>query len=733
MKSLGMNIHGINRKNQNRIWRAVALTAALLLFAGGSLEAYASQASQQSGVSKEENIYVNLSLDGSAENLYVVNSWLLETATELLDYGKYTSVRNLTTDAPISHAKGQIRVQAPAGRFRYQGTLDGAELPWEIAISWRLEGEEIDGAELAGKTGRLEMRIGIEPGEAADKAFTNHYQLQVTIPMDMTRCSNLQAAGAATANAGKQKQLIYTILPGQDREIVLTADVVDFEMDSILFQGLPVSMEMDNELLDLEELRERTEELSGKAEEFSEDALTITGGADSLREGISGLAQGTGTLRDGLKSYTDGTGMIEDGMQMLQEGSEELLNGSGQLAGGITALRQGIDQLNGGFQGDNGLVSGSAQLADGIKQIRDRIQEMADGVGNMDLAEIQEELLNASRALLDAEADLLIARAKTTLQEMELEEPAWEGNQEEQLWRLSGHLKTLIVRVAVELGNQTEGGSGAEDSGTANSESGGSIAEETSDEGTSGEEGSESGNPVHTEEDLETLLNLRSDTDQLLGNYETLGQMSDLPGGGDMPEQLEEIKTALDAFLFGIGQLSDGASALADGIRQVGDGVEALSDGASQLESGGYQLTDGIRQFGEGISGFSDGAKELENAAQGLLDGANQLFDSSSDFAEGIGEVADTARELRESTDSFKDQTSDMEENLNEDLDRALDEFSSEGYRPVSFTSDQNENVTLVQFEMKTSAIRIPQEPAKIHVEEKKGFWERLLALFGLV
>ena len=65
-------------------------------------------------------------------------------------------------------------------------------------------------------------------------------------------------------------------------------------------------------------------------------------------------------------------------------------------------------------------------------------------------------------------------------------------------------------------------------------------------------------------------------------------------------------------------------------------------------------------------------------------------------------------------------------------MDGVIDELSGSGFEPVSFVSDQNTNVELVQFVMKTEGIRIPEE-ADIPVEEEPmSFWQRLLALFGL-
>lgn len=91
----------------------------------------------------------------------------------------------------------------------------------------------------------------------------------------------------------------------------------------------------------------------------------------------------------------------------------------------------------------------------------------------------------------------------------------------------------------------------------------------------------------------------------------------------------------------------------------------------------------------------------------------------------------DGADSLREGTDEFKEKSKDMDGQIHEEIDGVVDSFSGSDFVPVSFVSDKNKNVELVQFVMKTAGIQIP-EPEEIPVEEEpEGFWKRLAALFG--
>ena len=75
--------------------------------------------------------------------------------------------------------------------------------------------------------------------------------------MDMDKCSRLQAAGATVGNVGASKQLVYNIMAGQEKDIVITADVLDFTMDPISFQGVPMSFDLDRDSLSMDSLTEK--------------------------------------------------------------------------------------------------------------------------------------------------------------------------------------------------------------------------------------------------------------------------------------------------------------------------------------------------------------------------------------------------------------------------------------------------------------------------------------------
>lgn len=72
---------------------------------------------------KQEVVYVNLAADGSVADIYVVNIFDLDKTGQIIDYGDYTALRNMTTDDEILFEDETVRIQTEARKLYYEGHL----------------------------------------------------------------------------------------------------------------------------------------------------------------------------------------------------------------------------------------------------------------------------------------------------------------------------------------------------------------------------------------------------------------------------------------------------------------------------------------------------------------------------------------------------------------------------------------------------------------------------------
>ena len=900
-------------KNRNkcgkRACRVTAFALCGVLISGSVTPVYAAD----ENTPKDENVYVNLNQDGSVDGIYVVNSYRLDADTQIVDYGNYESVKNLTSDAEIQQQKGTVTVDAQAGEFFYQGNLQSKEIPWEISISYTLDGKEVSAEELAGKNGKLGISIHVGQNDQVDSEFFDNYLLQVTLTMDMERCSNLEAPGATAANVGTDKQLVYSILAGSEKDITVTADVLDFEMDAISFQGLPMNLDVDRELFSLDDLHDKAGEVSDAADEFSDGAQDLEGGVNSLQEGVEGLQSGAESLKEGIDSYADGAKSLGDGIDTLQDGSNDLADGAQELVDGIVSLQDGANQLRDGYSGENGAASGARKLADGVKELKAGSHQLSEGVSALidmisglgtnsagSLDQKAQEALNGAEELNAAlgmfhikidtgnEGDSYFTRMGTLSDSLEGiimniisylgsgmgssagngEDEATEPVTDESITGSTDEETLLEEETSTEeessteeasteedtstegeTSSEAEGEEGTDETGQSGTEDGnntgdagedGSSSEETessgeesssegagstestgdassseetgsssegsspaatgSNENDSTPEGSNSGsdapsvessspdNVAEPQNELESpadgstaavmktavrmgeavqtaalrsgkeagrvislsagqggdspasmdfsfiigkLIELKAGADQLLGAYEVANTISASLGSEETQAQLAQLKEGAAALDAGIGELEGATDALADGIGQLADGTSQLADGVSELVDGGNEFADGTKELADGVSDLADGVDVLNDASEALQDGSAQLADGTGELLDGTGDLADGVSDLKEGTDEFKDQAGDIDTQIDEEVDSVINDLSGSDFEQISFVSDRNANVELVQFVMQTEGIQIPEETDIPVEEEPMSFWQRLLALFG--
>lgn len=274
---------------------------------------------------KEEVVYGLLNLDGSVNNLYVVNIF---NGGKVTDYGNYSEIQNMTSSEELTQKGDQITISTGANKFYYQGTLKNKELPWNISIKYFLDGKEISGSELAGKSGKLKITISVKQNDKINSTFFNNYALQISLPLDTKLSSNIEAGNATVAEAGGKKQLSYTVLPGNSMDIAVTADVHDFEMEPIAINGIKLSLgiNVDND------------EFTGQIEELENAIMELDNGAGELLKGVNQLS-------DGMQKYTDGMKAFNDGLSQLSAGADDLNTGANALSDGLSELTKQNDSL----------------------------------------------------------------------------------------------------------------------------------------------------------------------------------------------------------------------------------------------------------------------------------------------------------------------------------------------------------------------------------------------------
>lgn len=505
--------------------------------------------SQEASASKEEVVYANLSNDGSVKSVYVVNIFESDEGGIIKDKGDYESVLNLTDTSEIRLVDNELSFSMSPGRFYYQGNMKSLLLPWDFDIGYYLDGAPISADDIGGKSGALEITISTGDSAYSDKAFFENYMLQVSLTLDTSKCRNISANGATVANAGKDKIINFTVMPGNSGVLKVSAVVVDFEMQAIQITGIPLSLNID--LPDTGSLAEELSPLSDAIRQLNNGTSQLSAGIEEIKYGFSEYTNGLSELRGGSAGFLAGLKMITEQNSALTSGSAAILEGLRTLSTSLeTGEFSGLGQLS--------------ELTGALSQLSEAVDRAAAGLKELETNYSQGyAAISAAIDALPQEAiddSVLAALSVSTDPNVLTLLSAYQG-QYEAIMRLNAtfsSLRSLFDGLAPALSQ---------------SASGLSEVSLTLQNISAALKSSLTGSDLS-----ESVGGLKSGVNLLLANYEEFHQGITAYTGG-----LKELEAGYVAFDGGMGGLYDGGAEILNGLNGLSGGASELSDGTDEL------------------------------------------------------------------------------------------------------------------------------------------------------
>ena len=143
--------------------RRLSKALAMFLAAALTIPAAVPVAASESTADKEETVYVKTDANGE-EKTVIVSDWLKNFSGEakIKDATDLTDVENVKGNETYKRGKkDSITWNANGKDIYYQGETT-KELPVGVNITYYLDGKEIQPSELAGKSGKVKIRINYE-------------------------------------------------------------------------------------------------------------------------------------------------------------------------------------------------------------------------------------------------------------------------------------------------------------------------------------------------------------------------------------------------------------------------------------------------------------------------------------------------------------------------------------------------------------------------------------------
>lgn len=654
--------------------KLIAAVLAVLMTVPMSLGAFA--ADTEGG--KEEVIYAVTDASGAVKGLYSVNIF---DGGNITDYGDYSSVKILNTTDKITKNGDIVTINSSKDKVYYEGYMNSSEIPWNIAITYKLDGEEISPENLAGKSGALTINIKVSENKNCGGSFYKSFALQAALKLDTKLCKNIIAEGATVANVGSDKQLSYIVLPGKGADLTVTAEVQNFEMDPITINGIKLNLNFDVQI---------------KASDFDFDLSEITDKLTSLKNASTALDNGADKLKSGLST--------------LDEGMTKINDGSAKLKAGLSALGSSSNALN----------AAAAKLADNIfASATEKLQAKLITSG-LTSSKASNYTLTRSNyiATLAKLSGGIPTTGQTSLAELQIRRGL----------AAKGITDSNTQNFLMTLANGLLSGSRAANTGDALALSG-SMLNDAAFVKTAVDSYSANTQVLTL---AAALMSKPYSLSKEAAVATACTAVSLSPANPQSRLSDAALKVTNASLVSAVTPNADEISSL--GKRTAAENLVAAS---TQYKSVKNQL-DSVVKFLTSLNTYTDGVDSAADSFNTLADGLNSAKDASEMLTKGAGELKNGTGELKSETskidaDKVKDETlKKAQSQIDDKIKNIKSGLLGSDEKTVSFISDKNTDVKAVQFVIKTDGIKKPAVEAKPTAEPQLNFWQKFLKLFGL-
>lgn len=335
----------------------------------------------ESMIKSEENVYVNVDAYGNVEKVNIYHEYQFYGQEKLVEYGDYTKFQVLSGNIEPKVSGDEIEWQVSGEKnlsYLAETDLDKAnQLPWKFQLTYFLNGVETSASELPGKAGLVKVKIEILPNLEAPEYYRNNYMLEITGSFDMTNYLSVFSEDATEVMVGKTKQLMFIILPGEEKTVEIEIGTDNFEMDGLTFAMVPLQ----GEILEV-------------VENLAKDKNDMEDAMDQSNQSLSVILTQMSNMTKQLNTIIEGTEALQGGIDAIHENSAERNENIVQLKNNLLEIDTILE----------GLIEDIQYAIERVEDTDKTIREVNELLKN--LTKVVEEFEKDCDALIDMAEDL---------------------------------------------------------------------------------------------------------------------------------------------------------------------------------------------------------------------------------------------------------------------------------------------------------------------------------------
>lgn len=656
--------------------------AAVMLCTGIHIPAYGKEAS----VAVDEAMYVNLDYYGRMETVNVVKSCSLNGQKTFTDYGNYLDVTNMTDYTEPQMEKGSVTWNFPepeANRFYYKCRLDAeqVELPWNFDISYKLNGVPMNGDQLAGASGLVEIHIDARANDRALEYYRNNMMLAAGVMVDLNDCYSLDAEGAQIQNMGSQTAAVFTALPGEDGDYTIRIGSDSFEMGGVFMAMVPGTTESLEHVVDLKDAKDTWKE---SGDQFYDSMEQMALSLEAMRDSVQELQQGLSSAEEARKVWSSSKDSILAGNDQVLESLTQVSRQMEVMIPHIETAKEAADVVHDSMED---IVNSMREMQDPLQKLNHALKGIQSGAedlsGNVPgLNALMQQLIALDAALQASEQAYIteLGQLAGSLEQIGKDYQMPETDAEDV------ELENDLPQTATPSNAAVRTGLGI-------------SSHEAPRVGV--------GVTMDTSELIETLMQKKAALEKLSAASSKLAsQMKELlEDGADASRYMAELTECMD-FL-----IEDG-TALYDSLDMYYPDLQAALDDTEELVNRTTEaLNNGINTAAVLQQTLKDSSDHMDAAARDSISGAMDMLDKSLS-------VLDSTTAMRQAGRTMKDTLDREWEDLEEDT-RFLN--MDPNAEKVSFTSEKNQEPESLQIVLRTEEISLDDDDELMDAEAAAG------------
>ncbi len=330
----------------------------------------------------DETLYVTLDPYGEIKESSIVKNYQMNGNSRVVDYGVYHKVMNLTDHSePVMGEDGSITFspEETGSRFYFEGRTqtEKSQLPWDIKVSYRLNGVEKKAEELAGEKGLIEVNVDLIPNKGLSDYYQNNMALMASTVVDMDKNLSLEAEGAQVQAVGNLNMVVFFELPGEEGHYSIRIGSEDFKFPGIVFAMVPLTVSQLEKVADLREAKETVEDSADAASDSLDVVLDTMG---NMQKSIENTADGIRGLDKTRQIFADSKGKVyqnaDEALAALDDLSQTLRPFYNHTKNAGNALNEIRTQTNHTVEILDDLSPDLGDLQHSVRHLRNEVEEL---------------------------------------------------------------------------------------------------------------------------------------------------------------------------------------------------------------------------------------------------------------------------------------------------------------------------------------------------------------------